>query len=132
MERGAKPAKGKVEARPRVARKSRKIDDPAGRQLEQRLAEALEQQAATSEVLKLIGRSTFDLEFVFKTLAKNAARLCAARRALIFRFDGQLLRFAVGHNVSPKLKEFFVRSPIAPGRGTNSGRAALEFRAGGG
>jgi GAF domain-containing protein len=128
MGRGAKPAKVKVEARPPVARKSRKVEGSTGRQVEQRLAEALEQQAATSEVLKLIGRSTFDLELVFKTLAKNAARLCAARRALIFRFDGQLLRFAVGHNVSPKLKEFFVRNPIAPGRGTNCGRAALERR----
>jgi signal transduction histidine kinase/putative methionine-R-sulfoxide reductase with GAF domain len=89
---------------------------------------ALEQQTATSELLKVIGRSTFDLQPVFETLVENAVRLCEAKRAVILRFDGQLLRFAVGHNVSPELREFFEQHPIAPGRQTNSGRAALERR----
>jgi two-component system, NtrC family, sensor kinase len=89
---------------------------------------ALEQQTATSELLKVIGRSTFDLQPVFETLAENAIRLCAADRGVILRFDGQLLRFAVGHNVSPELREFFERNPIAPGRSSNAGRAAVERR----
>src|SRR5262249_35640378 len=92
------------------------------------MTEALEQQTATSELLKVIGRSTFDLQAVFETLAENAVRLCEANRGVILRFDGQLLRFAVGHNVSPELREFFERNPIALARESNSGRAALERR----
>src|SRR5262245_24130953 len=89
---------------------------------------ALEQQTATSELLKVIGRSTFDLGPVFETLTENAVRLCASQCGLLFRFDGQLLRFTAGHNVSPEFKDFLERNPIVPGRGSNTGRAALERR----
>jgi two-component system, NtrC family, sensor kinase len=89
---------------------------------------ALEQQTATSELLKVIGRSTFDLQPVFDTLAENAVRLCEAERALIFRFDGQLLRPVATHNVSAELQAFQELNPIVPGRGSAAGRAALERR----
>ena len=87
---------------------------------------ALEQQTATSELLKVIGRSTFDLQPVFETLAENAVRLCAAERAFVHRFDGQLLRVVATHNVSPELRDFVERNPIALGRHSASARAALQ------
>jgi len=89
---------------------------------------ALEQQTATSELLKVIGRSSFDLQPVFDTLAENAVRLCEAERAAVFRFDGQVLRVVATHNVSADRRAFLERNPTSPGRGSVTGRVALERR----
>jgi two-component system NtrC family sensor kinase len=92
------------------------------------LSESLEQQTATSEVLKVISSSASDLQAVFDTMAENAVRLCEAERGYIFRFDGKLLRAVASYNVGPENWEFVHSNPIAPGRHSISARAALERR----
>jgi len=90
------------------------------------LRESLQQQTATADVLKVISRTAFELQPIFDTLVENAVRLCEAERAFLFQFDGKFLRSVATYNVSPKLREFVDKNPIAPGRHSISARAALE------
>ena len=92
------------------------------------LAESLQQQTATADVLKVISRSTFDLQPVFDTMAESAVRLCEAERAYIFRFDGKLLRAVASHNAGPENQDWVYRNPIPLGRHSVSARAGLERR----
>ena len=98
-------------------------------ELEQRnsaLAESLEQQTATSEILRVISRSQTDVQPVFQTIADAVLRLCGATSANLLTFDGKLLRVAALANVDPGSEDAF-RSfyPRAPGRETATTRAVL-------
>src|SRR4029077_2769628 len=92
------------------------------------LAESLQQQTATSDVLKVISRFAFDLQPVFDSMAESAVRLCEAERAYIFRYDGKVLRAAASFNAVPENQDWVYRNPISLGRHSVSARAGLERR----
>jgi hypothetical protein len=108
MRRGAKPAKAKVEAKVPVSRKSLKNESSRVHPLQKRLAEALkreadalEQQTATSEILRVISSSPTDVQPVFEAVLASAARLCDALDATMFRVDGDVLRLVAHEGPIP-------------------------------
>jgi two-component system, NtrC family, sensor kinase len=143
MRRGPRPAKSK-EAKPPVGRKSPR-DDARVQDLGKRLAEALErlqardrelteaqeQQTAAGEILRVISQSTAQLEEVFDTIVRSAAKLCHAPDVMLLLADGEVLRVAasVGEIAASVRQSPLLRGGGIPvTRGYVSGRALIEKR----
>jgi len=92
------------------------------------LRDALEQQTATADVLKVISRSAFDLQTVLQTLVESAARLCDADKATITREKNGAFYRAEAYGFSREFMDYIKAIPIEPERGSASGRALLEGR----
>jgi two-component system, NtrC family, sensor kinase len=139
MNRRAKSLK--TLAKRSIARKARKAPNSAGKhsapatgpkreidRLTHELQEALEQQAATSQVLEAINRSGFDLDKILQIVVSTAARLCRVGPAGIFLLEGDVYRFRAGQNLTEPYLEHEKRAEIRAGLGTVVGRAAMERR----
>jgi signal transduction histidine kinase/HAMP domain-containing protein len=93
------------------------------------LTEALEQQTATAEILRVMSSSPTDVQPVFDAIARSGTRLCDAAFGGVFRFDGRLLTFAAHHQATPSELEIFSSVyPHPATRGSATGRAIVERR----
>jgi signal transduction histidine kinase len=140
MGRRPKPVKVNA-ARSPAARKPRKNESERIRDLEKRLAEALEQletrshevrqaqeqQAATSEILKVISSSPTDTQRVFETIAQSTVQLCGSLFSAVYTFSDGLMWLVAHRNFPPDaVKAMEALYPAPPGRETAAGRALLD------
>jgi two-component system, NtrC family, sensor kinase len=141
MGRGPKPAKSK-EAKPSVARKSPKNEGSRVHDLEKRLAEAveqlqtrdrelveaLEQQTATGEILRVISSSPTDEKPVFDAIARSSVRLCGAAFSVVAILDADgMLHLVASEHVGPEGRRSLAAAyPVRPNRGQLAGRAILD------
>ena len=88
--------------------------------------EAVEQQSATAEILRVIRASPTDVQPVFRTIVRSAVSLCDSLVANVFRFDGELLHWVASHNIGPKFEHaLMAKYPMQPDASQVAGRVVL-------
>jgi len=97
----------------------------AEQQRARELSESLEQQTATADVLKVISRSTFDLDAVLTTLTESARALCGAPSAVVWLRDGDVMRLRAESGCTPEFVDFLATHPVRAGRESFTGRVML-------
>jgi len=90
------------------------------------LRESFQRQGATADVLKVISRSTFDLQTVFDTLVESAARLCRANKANISCLEGDNIQYMAAYGFQPDFMDYMLSLRLKVDRGSISGRAVIE------
>jgi signal transduction histidine kinase len=98
------------------------------RERQAELARSVDELTATGDVLKIISRSSVDLETVLDTLVETVARLCRADQAYLFRRQDRQNHLLASHGISAEVKEFVLTHPLPSDRNTISGRVARERR----
>jgi two-component system, NtrC family, sensor kinase len=105
---------------------ARLFDELRDRQAE--LARSVDELTATSDVLKIISRSSVDLKTVLDTLVETVARLCRADQTVMFRRLDARYHPVASHGLSGEAEKYLLAHPLPPDRGTLSGRVELERR----
>ncbi|MDQ6917136.1 MAG: GAF domain-containing protein [Pseudomonadota bacterium] len=127
MSRAATSAKAKAATKRPVAKKSEKKNKVSASELEERLAEALAQQAATGEILRVISSSPTNAQPVFDAIVQSGTRLCEAAFAAAFRYDGDAISFVAHYNMTPSEVELMHGLfPRPPRLNTATGRAIIQ------
>jgi signal transduction histidine kinase len=119
MGRRVKPPKGKVDARGARARSSPRAPEQRLTKALKREREAREAQTATGEILRVISRSSTDVQPVFAAIVDSAGRLCGAESAVVWRFAGDQAQFAASYNFPSETVEMYRRRFPRPLRDTD-------------
>src|SRR5262245_23321294 len=113
-----------VELKKQLEERTRELAEARGH-----LSEALERQAATDEVLRVISSSPGELEPVFQAMLASATHICGAKFGMLYLYEGDCFRCAAQHNVPPAMAEHRRLHPVFhPGPSTGLGRVAATKR----